>query len=41
LATLLWVATDKQLADILKKALTPEKHGLLADQIQGLHCDVA
>jgi hypothetical protein len=40
-AMLSWVATDKQLADILTKALTPEKHGLLADQIQGLHCDLA
>jgi hypothetical protein len=34
-ATLTWVATDKQLADILTKALAPEQHGLLAKQIQG------
>jgi hypothetical protein len=32
-ATLTWVATEKQLADMLTKALTPEKHGLLAKQI--------
>jgi hypothetical protein len=34
--TLLWVATDKQLADILTKGLILEEHGLLAEQIQGL-----
>ncbi|KAI7953792.1 hypothetical protein MJO28_006339 [Puccinia striiformis f. sp. tritici] len=34
-ATLVWTPTDKQLADILTKALTPEKHGLLASKVQG------
>ncbi|KAI7965291.1 hypothetical protein MJO29_003389 [Puccinia striiformis f. sp. tritici] len=34
-ATLVWTPTDKQLADILTKALTPDKHGLLASKVQG------
>ncbi|KAI7956932.1 hypothetical protein MJO28_004027 [Puccinia striiformis f. sp. tritici] len=34
-ATLIWTPTDKQLADILTKALTPDKHGLLASKVQG------
>jgi hypothetical protein len=34
-ATLTWVATEKQLANILTKSLAPEKHGLLAKQVQG------
>jgi hypothetical protein len=34
-ATLVWVATEGQIADILTKALAPEKHGLLARKVQG------
>ncbi|KAI7933088.1 hypothetical protein MJO29_017035 [Puccinia striiformis f. sp. tritici] len=34
-ATLIWTPTDRQLADILTKALTPDKHGLLASKVQG------
>ncbi|PLW58099.1 hypothetical protein PCANC_04137 [Puccinia coronata f. sp. avenae] len=33
-ATLIWVATDDQIAEILTKALAPEKHGLLAIRVQ-------
>ncbi|KAI7963842.1 hypothetical protein MJO29_004269 [Puccinia striiformis f. sp. tritici] len=34
-ATLIWTSTDNQLADILTKALTPDKHGLMASKVQG------
>lgn len=34
-ATLSWIASDKQTADILTKALTPEKHATLSKAIQG------
>ena len=36
-ATLSWIATNHQLADILTKALTPEKHASLAGAVQGEH----
>jgi hypothetical protein len=34
-ATLSWTPTDKQLADILTKPLSPEKHEQLAEQVLG------
>jgi hypothetical protein len=34
-AILEWVASEGQIADILTKALAPEKHGLLAKKVQG------
>lgn len=34
-ATLSWTSTDKQIADVLTKALTPEKQRQLTSQIQG------
>jgi hypothetical protein len=36
-ASLQWVQSEDQIADILTKALTPEKHGSLAIQVQSTH----
>ena len=34
-ATISWVPTDSQIADILTKSLTPEKHATLASKVWG------